>query len=266
MKLKKLLYFVLALSVASFADAECERIYHKFIKTLSKQKTKTCRVSGVDDDRTDIMGFFFHFDLQGTEYPAVFIYGSDYDPMLYSGEDYYVKHAKCIKNDRYRILYTVMTPEQIAAKLLSFKNCGDDFNHPANEGPHTNVQVMHSLTHSPDGLDVDETRLRAKEAYAELDGDDDFLVESGRPLKVKNDGSGAAGKILLGTGVTAAVTGVVLAVIGNSQAKSASEKKYETESEFKKNRKDAESGQTLRSVGIGIAIVGAIGIGISFAF
>lgn len=131
---------------------------------------------------------------------------------------------------------------------------------------HKDVQVTHSLAHSPDGLDVDETRLRAKEAYAELDGDDDFLAESGRPSKVKNDGSGAAGKILLGTGVTAAVTGVVLAVIGNSQAKSASEKKYETESEFKKNRKDAESGQTLRSVGIGIAIVGAIGIGISFAF
>jgi uncharacterized protein (TIGR02145 family) len=83
------------------------------------------------------MGFFFHFGLQGTEYPAVLIYGSDYDPMLYSGDDYYVKHAKCIKNDRYRILYTVMTPEQIAAKLLSFKKCGDDFNHPANEGPHT---------------------------------------------------------------------------------------------------------------------------------
>jgi uncharacterized protein (TIGR02145 family) len=136
-EIKSLLYFVLALSVASFADAECERIYHKFIKTLSKQKTKTCRVSGVDDDRTDIMGFFFHFGLQGTEYPAVLIYGSDYDPMLYSGDDYYVKHAKCIKNDRYRILYTVMTPEQIAAKLLSFKKCGDDFNHPANEGPHT---------------------------------------------------------------------------------------------------------------------------------
>ena len=137
MKLERVLFFLFVMSVLSFADAECERIYHKFIKTISKQKTKTCRVSGVDDDRTDIMGFFFHFDLQGTEYPAVFIYGSDYDPMLYSGDDYYVKHAKCIKNDRYRILYTVMTPEQIAAKLLSFKKCGDDFNHPANEGPHT---------------------------------------------------------------------------------------------------------------------------------
>ena len=108
MKLERVLFFLFIMSVLSFADAECERIYRNFVKTISKQKTKTCRVSGVDDDRTDIMGFFFHFDLQGTEYPAVFIYGTDYDAMLYSGDDYYVTHAKCIKNDRYRIFTSVL--------------------------------------------------------------------------------------------------------------------------------------------------------------
>ncbi len=131
---------------------------------------------------------------------------------------------------------------------------------------HEEVQITHVLAHSPDGLEEDETRRRAKEAYAELDDDEDFLIGESIPTNEDSNRSNFAGKIMLGIGMAATVTGVVLAVIGNSQAKSASEKNYKTETEFKKNRKDAESGQTLRSVGIGIAIVGAIGIGISFAF
>ena len=70
----------------------------------------------------------------------------------------------------------------------------------------------------------------------------------------------------LSIGAAATVTGVVLAVVGNSKAKNASEKKYLTEAEYKKNHDDAKSGQTLRGVGIGIAIAGAVGIGLSFAF
>ena len=70
----------------------------------------------------------------------------------------------------------------------------------------------------------------------------------------------------LSIGAAATVTGVVLAVVGNSKAKNASEKKYSTEAEYKKNHDDAKSGQTLRGVGIGIAIAGAVGIGLSFAF
>ena len=70
----------------------------------------------------------------------------------------------------------------------------------------------------------------------------------------------------LSIGAAATVTGVVLAVVGNSKAKNASEKKYSTETEYKKNHDDAKSGQTLRGVGIGIAIAGAVGIGLSFAF
>ena len=70
----------------------------------------------------------------------------------------------------------------------------------------------------------------------------------------------------LSIGAAAAVTGVVLAVVGNSKAKNASEKKYSTEAEYKKYHDDAKSGQTLRGVGIGIAIAGAVGIGLSFAF
>ena len=35
---------------------------------------------------------------------------------------------------------------------------------------------------------------------------------------------------------------------------------------LKKKRNDAKSGQTLRSVGIGLAIAGVVGFGVSFAF
>jgi hypothetical protein len=70
----------------------------------------------------------------------------------------------------------------------------------------------------------------------------------------------------LSIGAAATVTGVVLAVVGNSKAKNASEKKYSTETEYKKYHDDAKSGQTLRGVGIGIAIAGAVGIGLSFVF
>ena len=70
----------------------------------------------------------------------------------------------------------------------------------------------------------------------------------------------------LSISVAATVAGAVLTVVGNSKAKAASEKNYSTESEYKKYHDDAKSGQTLRGVGIGLAIAGAVGIGLSIAF
>ncbi|PWJ68339.1 MULTISPECIES: PEGA domain-containing protein [unclassified Fibrobacter] len=61
-------------------------------------------------------------------------------------------------------------------------------------------------------------------------------------------------------------TGAILAIVGNSNAKSASEKGFKNTAEYKKNLKDAENGQKLRTAGIITAIVGAIGVGLSFAF
>ena len=72
--------------------------------------------------------------------------------------------------------------------------------------------------------------------------------------------------MVLGVGSVTAVTGVVLAVVGNAQAKNARDKKSDSEREFQKRIDDAKSGQNLRGVGIGLAIAGAVGIGISFAF
>ncbi len=64
----------------------------------------------------------------------------------------------------------------------------------------------------------------------------------------------------------ATVTGVVLAVVGNSKAKSESEKKPASQDEYNKRHDDIGTYQTMRAVGIGIAITGAVGIGLSFAF
>ena len=70
----------------------------------------------------------------------------------------------------------------------------------------------------------------------------------------------------LSISAVATVTGVVLAVVGNSMAKSAYEKEYSTDAEYRKNHEDAKSAQTLRGVGIGLAIAGAVGVCLSFAF
>ena len=105
-------------------------------------------------------------------------------------------------------------------------------------------------------------------AYTEIDGNN--INYEGRDVSTNiNDepmGNNSLRWILLGVGAAASVTGVVLAVIGNNKAKDAADKGGKTEAELDRNMSDAESGQNLRTTGITIAIVGTVGIGISFAF
>lgn len=70
----------------------------------------------------------------------------------------------------------------------------------------------------------------------------------------------------LSISAAATVAGVVLAVVGNSKAKSESEKKPTSQDEYDKRHDDIGTYQTMRAVGIGIAIAGGIGVGLSFAF
>ena len=136
---------------------------------------------------------------------------------------------------------------------------------------HEVVQVTHQLVHAPDGVDMaeDATRARANAAYDELDGKDGspYAGES-VPANVENGkGSGSARWIVFGIGAVTAVTGVVLAVVGDSKAKDAAETEYfANKSEFNDAKDKAQAGQVLRGVGFGLAVVGAAGIGISFAF
>ena len=101
--------------------------------------------------------------------------------------------------------------------------------------------------------------------------DDKAKVGENIPANVndepENKSGIAGGKVLLVFGILVTTYGVVFAIIGNSDAKEAAERKnFANEYEYKVAKDDAESGQTFRGIGIGIAIAGAVCIGVSFAF
>ena len=66
------------------------------------------------------------------------------------------------------------------------------------------------------------------------------------------------------TGVT--LIGSVMTIIGNTLAKDAAERGGQTLSRLEDNRDDAETGQTLRGIGIGLALVGAVSLTLSLSF
>ena len=140
---------------------------------------------------------------------------------------------------------------------------------------HEVVQVTHKLNHSPHGVAMAENSIRANAdvAYKELDSKSSPQVGASVPSNVDNTSAeNVAAKsgprwVVLGIGAAATVAGAVLAVVGNSKAKDAANApRFTSESEFNKSKDDAKSGQTLRGVGIGLAIAGAVGIGLSFVF
>ena len=114
----------------------------------------------------------------------------------------------------------------------------------------------------------DTTRVQAKVAYDEQDGKSETQVGESLPTNVESKkDSHVARWVVLGISAATAVTGVILAVVGNDRAKDAAETRYfANESEFNKSKDDAKSGQALRGLGIGLAVAGAVGVGISFAF
>ena len=117
-----------------------------------------------------------------------------------------------------------------------------------------------------DSRENDDVRSRAQTAYDELDGKETKVGES-VPANIENEKSGTTRWVVLGLGSAVAVTGAVLAVVGNNKAKdAATTEKFANQDEFNDAKDKAESGQTLRAIGIGLAIAGAIGIGVSFAF
>ena len=72
--------------------------------------------------------------------------------------------------------------------------------------------------------------------------------------------------LLIGISSAVLVTGTALAIIYNSKAKDESEKKPESQKEYDNRYDDIGTYQTLRTTGIGIAILGGIGLGLSIAF
>ena len=123
----------------------------------------------------------------------------------------------------------------------------------------------------------DSVRVLANEAYNEVEGKTGPQVgesiranegESAENASAENVAKKSGPRwVVFGISAAATVTGVVLAVVGNSKAKDAAEtKRFANEEEYNDAKDKAKSGQTLRGIGIGIAIAGAVGVGLSFAF
>lgn len=119
---------LLAISVFAVPDNHCENMYKKFIKVIPDQTTTVCRATGFGEDRTDVLGFFFNFEIEGRTYKAVFLYGSDFDEMLYAEpSDLIASQTTCLEGSGFRKIKTKMTSSQIANKLLSHKECEEGF-------------------------------------------------------------------------------------------------------------------------------------------
>ena len=72
--------------------------------------------------------------------------------------------------------------------------------------------------------------------------------------------------IPIGVGAGVFVVGTVLAIVGNSKAKSESKVSPVNPTEYKDQHDKIQSAQTLRNVGITFAVLGAAGVGVSFLF
>ena len=133
---------------------------------------------------------------------------------------------------------------------------------------HEVIQKTHKLQHAPESVALvqDETQKKAGAAYDELDGKSSVNRNESIPANVKQDGTKTVKWVVLGISSAVAVTGIILAVAGDNQAKDAREKKSDSEESYQKRINDAKSGQRIRGVGIGLAVAGVVGIGISFAF
>ncbi len=88
-------------------------------------------------------------------------------------------------------------------------------------------------------------------------------VDTGLPEAKKADGPHW---LLIGISSAVLVAGTTLAVIYNSKAKDESKKQPSSQKEFDDRHDDIGKYQNVRAVGIGMAIVGGIGLGLSIAF
>jgi hypothetical protein len=86
------------------------------------------------------------------------------------------------------------------------------------------------------------------------------------PTNVNSKPSKKIRWITLGVSAGIAVTGTILAIVGNNKAKTESEVAPVNPSEYKDQHDKIQSGQTLRNVGLVFAILGAAGVGVSFLF
>ena len=115
----------------------------------------------------------------------------------------------------------------------------------------------------------EEARRKAIEGYAALDCEVDGNCEKpehGESIPTNIEDDGGIAWIPLGISAAVAVTGTVLAIVGEVNASSARDRVPTNADEYKKDKDDIHKWQTMRTAGLITAIVGAVGIGVSFAF
>ena len=88
-------------------------------------------------------------------------------------------------------------------------------------------------------------------------------VDNGLPEAKK---SGDTHWVLIGVSAATLIAGTTLAVVYNNKAKTERDKTPATRAEFNKRHDDIGKYQKIRTAGIGIAVLGGIGLGLSIAF
>ena len=134
---------------------------------------------------------------------------------------------------------------------------------------HEVVRVLHRLSHSTENVAVADANVRVNRRLSndELNKKNREVEQIALPnVNEKKPKRKGPRVVPLSISAAATVAGVVLAVVENNKAKETYEKKYSTSVEFQENRNTVKSAQEMRSAGIGLAILGAVGLGLSFVF
>ena len=125
----------------------------------------------------------------------------------------------------------------------------------------TAIKAMPKMESKMVASQVESSEMFVPEPYAEPAAGD--KVDNGLPEAKKSDGPHW---VLIGISAAALVGGTVVAIFYNNKAKDESTKAPSSQEEFDNRHNDIGTYQTFRTTGIGIAILGGIGLGLSIAF
>ena len=125
----------------------------------------------------------------------------------------------------------------------------------------TAIKAMPKMESKMVASQVESSEMFVPEPYAEPAAGD--KVDNGLPEAKQSNGPHW---VLIGISAAALVGGTVVAIFYNNKAKDESTKAPSSQEEFDNRHNDIGTYQTFRTTGIGIAILGGIGLGLSIAF
>jgi hypothetical protein len=169
------------------------------------------------------------------------------------------------------------TPFASEVPLCTKVTVGDKFNQdeiPVSLKFHETVEYNYHVRGTPEDTVKAPVKTAFEKGYDELEcatgGDckpapsDKPVIGESVPANVKPEKK--IHWIPLGISAAVFAAGTIIAVVENSSAKKTYEKKPQTKDEYGAGLNDVRSAQTGRAVGVGLAIVGALGVGLSFVF